>query len=257
MTCSWCAKKLIGVRSDSRFCSRKCRQAAWRARVYSSAGSGKSAVAKDASLLEPGVTVMPLRFCYADPPYPGTAKKYYGSQSNFEGEVDHRSLIDRLMSSGYAGWALSTSARALRQILPLCPPEIRVCAWVKPGGAPPATRGLHNVWEALIVLQGRRLRPGRRDAIYIHPARFGGELPGRKPLKFCAWLFGAMGMLPGDQLDDLFPGSGIVSRAWAEISGRRVAEDLERIRTTAQDQAQRRLDLRPRATENRERMCGP
>ncbi len=240
MNCSWCRGRIsAAARRDSRFCSRKCRQAAWRARVYSSARTSAAPAA--------GETFPCLSFAYADPPYPGTAKKYYGKQDNFGGEVDHRKLIAGLIED-YDGWALSTSARSLRDILPLCPPEVRVCAWVKPGGAPPATRGLHNVWEALIVLQGRRLRPGRRDAIYIHPARFGGELPGRKPLKFCAWLFGAMGMLPGDQLDDLFPGSGIVSRAWAEISGRRVAEDLEQIRATAQDQAQRRLDLRPRAT---------
>jgi len=163
----------------------------------------------------------PGRFAYADPPFPGLAKRYYGREKNYAGEVDHPSLIDRLLSSGYRGWALSTSARALRELLPLCPPEVRVCAWVKPVGAPPRTLGLHNVWEAVIVLQGRRIRPGKRDALYIHPARFGGELPGRKPLKFSAWLFGAMGMLPDrDELDDLFPGTGGVSRAWRALGGK-------------------------------------
>jgi hypothetical protein len=41
---------------------------------------------------------------------------------------------------------------------------------------------------------------------------------GRKPLAFCAFLFEQLGMLPGDELADLFPGTGIVSRAWAELS---------------------------------------
>ncbi len=50
------------------------------------------------------------------------------------------------------------------------------------------------------------------------PARGGGDLIGRKPLAFCAWLFEALGMLPGDELVDLFPGTGIVGRAWAELS---------------------------------------
>lgn len=163
-----------------------------------------------------------MRFAYADPPYPGTARKYYGKRKEFAGEVDHPSLVDRLTKGGYDGWALSTSARALRLVLPLCPPEARVCAWVKPGGAPPGTNGLHNVWEAVIVLQGRRMKPGRRDAIYIHPARGGGDLPGRKPLKFCTWLFQAMGMRLGDHLEDLFPGTGIVTRAWRELSTRAV-----------------------------------
>lgn len=203
MRCLWCDVEISG-RSDSKYCSRKCRQSAWRTRWYSSP-------------LKVSTGYQRLSFAYADPPYPGLAGRYYKCN-----EVDHKALIRRLMKSGYDGWALSTSARSLRDVLPLCPPEVRVCAWVKPGGAPPATFGLHNVWEPIIVLQGRQIQPGRRDALYVHPARFGGSLVGRKPLKFCAWLFDAMGMLPGDELTDLFPGTGVVSRAWSEISSRRV-----------------------------------
>ncbi|HLY11235.1 MAG TPA: hypothetical protein VKW04_18180 [Planctomycetota bacterium] len=208
--CRWCRSAIAGRRIDAKYCSRKCRQAAWRALHYSSRGDPPAT--DDTS----SVDGRPLRFAYADPPYPGLSSKYYRREPSFAGEVDHASLLDRLAT--FDGWALSTSARALREILPLCPREARVCAWVKPGGAPPATFGLHNVWEAVVVLQGRRLRPGRRDALYIHPARFGGELPGRKPLKFCAWLFDAMGMLPGDDLVDMFPGTGIVSRAWEAVA---------------------------------------
>ena len=135
-------------------------------------------------------TARPLRFAYADPPYPGRARKYYGDQPTFAGEVDHAALIASLTTS-YDGWALSTSEDALRWILPLCPEGARVCPWVKPIGAAPATYGLHNTWEPLIVVQGRRLRPGRRDWLRAMPARGGGDLPGRKPIAFCAFLFTA------------------------------------------------------------------
>ncbi len=162
---------------------------------------------------------MGLVFAYADPPYPGRARKYYGKEASYGGEVDHRELIASLTAAGYAGWALSTAADALRAVLPLCPPEARVCAWVKPIGAAPRTYGLHNTWEPLIVVPGRRLRPGRRDWLSAQPARGGGALPGRKPIAFCAWLFDSLGMLPGDELVDLFPGTGVVGRAWAEASG--------------------------------------
>jgi hypothetical protein len=33
------------------------------------------------------------------------------------------------------------------------------------------------------------------------------------------WLFGILGAERGDTLDDLFPGSGAVSAAWAEFTG--------------------------------------
>jgi hypothetical protein len=57
-----------------------------------------------------------------------------------------------------------------------------------------------------------------RDWLRAQPARNGGNLPGRKPLAFCAFLFAALGMIPGDELIDLFPGTGIVSRAWKNLS---------------------------------------
>lgn len=212
--CVWCRGAIAATaRRDSRFCGKKCRQAAWRLRSYASPSDRREALPQIARV---------LRFAYADPPYPGKARMYK-KHPDYKGEVDHVELIKRLTST-YDGWALSTSARALQQLLPLCPPEVRVCAWVKPGGAPPATYGLHNVWEAIIVRQGRRIRPGRRDALYFHPARGGGDLVGRKPLQFCAWLFDAMGMLPGDSLDDLFPGTGVVAAAWAEASSKATSD---------------------------------
>lgn len=202
--CAWCRRCLEATRRDARFCSRRCRQSAFRLRRRRATE---------------GRALTPLRFAYADPPYPGRARRYYGDQPTFAGEVDHAALIASLTTS-YDGWALSTAADALRAVLPLCPAEARVCAWVKPIGAAPATFGLHNTWEPLIVMQGRRLRPGRRDWLRAMPARGGGDLPGRKPLAFCAWLFDCLGMLPGDDLVDLFPGTGIVGRAWAELSAK-------------------------------------
>ncbi len=161
-----------------------------------------------------------LVFCYADPPFPGTSRKWYGQEPSFAGEVDHPALIASLLQGGYAGWALSTSAAALRDVLPLCPPGVRVCPWVKPIGVPAATYGPHNRWEALLVVGGRRRQPAVRDWLRAQPARGWGTLTGRKPVAFCAWLFDLLGMVPGDELVDLFPGTGAVTRAWRELSSR-------------------------------------
>ena len=201
--CAWCRLELrTTARSDAKFCSRRCRQTAFRIRRR-----------HEPSQL-PGETA-PLRFAYADPPYPGLAARYYRDQPDFAGEVDHASLLQQLQM--YDGWALSTSARALRAILPLCPPNARVCAWVKPHGVSTRTYGLHNAWEPVVVVPGRHLRPGRPDFISAYPARGGGTLPGRKPETFCVWLFGLLGILPGDSLDDMYPGTGIVERSWEQI----------------------------------------
>lgn len=206
--CQWCNAQLPTTRKKRRFCSRRCRQAAFRIRRRHQVEVAQG---------------LPLRFAYADPPYPGLAKEFYRDEPTYAGEVDHAALIASLLER-YDGWALSTGAYALREILPLCPEEARVCAWVKPIGVSSRTFGLHNTWEPLIVVAGRRLRPGKRDWLSAMPARGGGQLMGRKPLAFCAFLFAALGMRPGDLFDDLFPGTGIVTRAWAEVCRAAVAD---------------------------------
>jgi len=237
-----------------RFCSKRCRQAAFRLRSHSAVLLERKAAYERPT---------PMVFAYADPPYPGTAARWYGREDSYAGEVDHRALVSSLVEASgdraiahlqtdlarrirawtdgrsLSGWALSTSARALRDVLPLCPVEARVCAWVKPHEVPPASRGLHNVWEVLIVSGGRREAPGKPDGLVALPARGEGELPGRKPRRFITWLFAALGMRPEvDTLIDLFPGTGIVGRSWEELRraaahGDGSAKDLFRPPTSA------------------------
>lgn len=97
---------------------------------------------------------------------------------------------------------------------------MRVAPWVKPIGVSSRTYGPHNTWEALVVYGGRKLRPGVRDWLCAMPARGGGDLTGRKPIAFCAFLFDQLGMIPGDTLDDLYPGTGIVTTTWTNLSRR-------------------------------------
>ncbi|MCT7149563.1 hypothetical protein M1196_23235, partial [Salmonella enterica subsp. enterica serovar Oranienburg] len=70
-----------------------------------------------------------LRLAYADPRYPGLSRRYYGKHPDFAGEVDHAALIAKL--GEFDGWALSTSARSLQDVLALCPPGSRVAVWVR------------------------------------------------------------------------------------------------------------------------------
>jgi hypothetical protein len=207
--CVWCRQELgATAKPTARFCGQRCRQTAFRLRRRRQTEADAEG---------------PMSFAYADPPYPGMARRFYANQPTFAGEVDHAKLIASLRTS-YDGWALSTSAAALRDVLPLCPAGARVCPWVKPHGASPLTYGIHNCWDPVIVVGGRRRRPGVRDWLSALPARGGGTLPGRKPIAFCAWLFDLLGMAAGDSLDDLFPGTGVVSAAWREasaVAGRR------------------------------------
>ena len=139
-TCAWCRGPIPArARRDSITCSKRCRQA--RHRFVRGVGVAPRAAA-----------TTPLRLAYADPPYPGLAG-YYEGHPDYAGEVDHAELIRRL-SIDYDGWALSTSAAALQQVLALCPPGVRVAAWHR-GERPTPAHGPLNAWEPVIYSGGR------------------------------------------------------------------------------------------------------
>lgn len=157
---------------------------------------------------------------YADPPYPGQAKRHYGNHPDYAGEVDHAELIQRLQHDFPDGWALSTAARSLRDVWNLCP-ETRVGIWTKPFAATKNIR-ITYAWEpVLFKVRGGPMerQPGGflRDYVHAMPPVFIGEgrgVPGQKPLIFCYWLFDILGLSPEDEFVDLYPGSGAVMDAW-------------------------------------------
>jgi len=158
-----------------------------------------------------------MRIAYADPPYPGQARKHYGDHPDFAGEVDHAELIDRL-ERDFDGWALSTSSTALQDVLSLCPPGLRVMAWVKPFAAFKRNVKVAYAWEPVIVRAARPAEPNRIDGLVMRDWIAEGitmrrGLTGAKPERVCWWLFEVLGLQPGDEFTDLFPGSGAVSRA--------------------------------------------
>jgi hypothetical protein len=159
----------------------------------------------------------PKRIAYGDPPYPGTARRYYRHEPTYAGEVDHAELIAKLAT--FDGWALSTSENALQQVLALCPPGVSTAVWVKPRGTSSKARGPNNCWEPIIYMPARRRAPSFRDWLCTPSARGGGTLPGRKPRKFWQFLFQLLGMAPGDDFVDFFPGTGAGARHWQAVNG--------------------------------------
>ena len=169
----------------------------------------------------------PMRFAYADPPYPGQSKKHYGDHPDYAGEVDHADLGERLHMN-YDGWVLHTSAPALFDVmqdlktaglLPLREGEgdYRIMSWVKPFAAFKRNVPVAYAWEPVLVKPVRKpLVAGRcvmRDYIAESITMKKG-LTGAKPDAVCRWLFEVAGLTPDDVFTDLYPGSGAVWQAW-------------------------------------------
>jgi hypothetical protein len=156
-----------------------------------------------------------MKLAYADPPYPGCAK-LYRDHPDYAGEVDHRALIERL-ESDFDGWCLHTSSVALPLLLPLAPAGVRIMAWVKPFAAFKRNVPVAYAWEPVLVKAARRPVVSKRLVMrdwFAESITLKRGLTGAKPERVCRWLFEVMGAQPDDDLADLFPGTGAVSRAW-------------------------------------------
>ncbi len=151
-----------------------------------------------------------MRAAYADPPYIGLANFYPERQ-----EVDHANLV-RELCANYDTWALSASSPSLHRLLPMCPEDIRIASWVKPFCAYKKNVNPAYAWEPVIFWHPR----ARGNTEYtvrdwlVEPMTMKKGMVGAKPVRFCYWVFTLLGLQPGDDLDDLFPGTGVVGDSW-------------------------------------------
>lgn len=180
-----------------------------------------------------------MRLAIADPPYPpfigaggrkNRATRWYGdkqrSRTDKPADVHpeaarwndprvHRELFLDL-AADYDGFAIATSWDGIEAYRPL-PPEVRIMVWYKPN-AQPGSHRLRSMWEAVILYPpaGRRSNLGgigTTPDVLVAPAprkRFRGS----KPREWTEWVLAALTYdSERDTVDDLFPGSGAVTRA--------------------------------------------
>lgn len=172
------------------------------------------------------ITESARRFAYADPVYLGQARHYDHPEAHvWDDPETHRQLVERLVDEFPDGWAMSLSSPSLRVILPMCPEDCRVAAWVKPfhvykKGVRPA-----YAWEPVIFRGGRNEKhpPPPKGGAATTPKDFVSAnitlrrgLTGAKPVEFCRWVLDILGYRDGDELVDLFPGTGIMDRVLAQ-----------------------------------------
>jgi hypothetical protein len=169
---------------------------------------------------------------YADPPYLGLAAEFYGdlhpNAAEYDDPATHRRLIERL-SDEYDAWALSMSTTTLRLMLPWCPEDVRIGAWVKPFASFKLNVTRAYAWEPVLFrFSNKRTREQGtwRDFIAC-PITLKRGFRGAKPDAVCFWIFEGLNILDGDEFHDLFPGSGAVSAAYERWKRRAPPEQLE------------------------------
>jgi hypothetical protein len=186
-----------------------------------------------------------MRFAYADPPYLGCCGLYSHHHPDgkcWNDEQTHRDLFARLQHDFPDGWALSASSPSLATLLPMAPPGTRIAAWVKSFCA--FKRGVRPcyAWEPVLFFGGRnppayRHPPPEKGGkqttpkdFHMAPITLKKGLTGAKPASVCDWILDLLGYLPGDEMVDLFPGTGIMTdraTARSELQGEIVDLILE------------------------------
>lgn len=172
-----------------------------------------------------------MKLAYADPPYLGCCKLYdhYHPDGLCWDDIDtHKALAHRLIGE-YDGFAYSATSQSLPLVAPLFRDVARFAAWVKPFAAFKRNVRIAYTWEPVIFSPGRDSStdgaPVGRDHLAESITMRKG-FTGAKPRAFCDWVLDLIGWLPGDELDDLYPGTGVMgsvikARLWEleEIEG--------------------------------------
>jgi len=161
-----------------------------------------------------------MRFAYADPPYLTCGARYYG-YPEWDDPARHLQLVAELVDGYPDGWALSTRSVDLRWVLPACPDDVLVGAWLKPfaGSARQGVR-IYRVWEPVVYRTARRntdVGARVRDAIATNPTQMLGFV-GAKPRAFNRWVADLVGYVDGDELVDLYPGTGGMTRELDQLT---------------------------------------
>ena len=162
-----------------------------------------------------------MRFAYADPPYFGCCRLYghrheepYGC---WDDEATHALLFRDLTE--YDGWAYSMTSTSLLTLAPLVPSGARVASWVKPFAAFKRNVRIAYTWEPVLFKPGRDSSkdgaPVGRDHL-SEPITLRKGLTGAKPERFCRWIADLLGYVEGDELVDIFPGTGVMDRVLAQ-----------------------------------------
>lgn len=179
-----------------------------------------------------------MKLAIADPPYPpfigsggrkNRASRWYGDgqrsvtdrpsdfhedAASWDDPATHRALLVRLLDE-FDGFAIATSPDGIAAYGEL-PSAMRIMAWVKPN-AQPGSHRLRSMWEPVLLYPpvGRRSNRGgvgaMSDVLTCNAPRVG--FIGAKPPEWTQWVLAALTHNPDeDEVHDLFPGSGLVTK---------------------------------------------
>lgn len=181
-----------------------------------------------------------MRLAIADPPYLGRAALWYGGKgrtkqgasgrargrgeldaeyhpdaAKWDDPIEHLKLMWRLERE-YDAWAIAASGKTIGHLLPdAYQLEARMAVWHVTNAIPDGAR-VRSAWEAVIYrvpASRKAVGTGHRVPDVLSAAHPRSGFVGAKPDAWTRWVLDLLGFQPGDEVEDVFPGSGAVERA--------------------------------------------
>ena len=181
-----------------------------------------------------------LRMAIADPPYLGTAKRFYSTEGEgyekgleyksnnnefsqlWDNPDSHKELLESLIDN-FDSFAIAMNVYSLplylKKIKPTANTGFRVCTWIKTNSAPTGSR-IRNGWEPVLIYNHptrRSQQNGTRTKDYLIANAPREGFIGQKPFEWTEWVTELIGYKEGDKIADLFKGSGAVTSALIEL----------------------------------------
>ena len=176
-----------------------------------------------------------MKFAIADPPYLGSAHRWYGVNGRAKGrglgradehpeaylwdqEEKHIELAKKLLNE-FDGFAIALTSHSLSTYLSIIQTGrtngIKVMSWIKPASLPGGNR-ITQSWEPVIVKVPKERKgrgTGKQMNDYLIKPSPRNKFAGSKPIEWTHWVLDAMGVRFDDEIVDLFNGSGLVKEA--------------------------------------------
>jgi len=174
-----------------------------------------------------------MKLGYADPPYLGCGKLYaehHPQALDWDDPATHERLVEQLQDE-FDGWVLHMSATpasiGLYGRLVETIDGARWCSWRKGFAAFKRNVPVGYAWEPVVIKALRKPVVSKRlvmrdwiDTDIQQSITLKRGLTGAKPEAVCHWAFEIAAARPDDELTDLFPGTGAVSKAWKTWQGK-------------------------------------
>lgn len=167
-----------------------------------------------------------MRFAYADPPYLGQGKRYahlHPDSLVWDDPATHAALVERLEDEFPDGWAISMTPQP-EALMAYVGPGRELAVWHRRGWMTAAPQMRISFCFELVMYRTKVPNSKKHGPMVTNVFTLGGHNwqvgsthTGTKPPEFCSWVLDLLGYDPArDELVDLYPGEGAMTRAAAE-----------------------------------------